>query len=163
MSVTIALLPLALAAASAAIGGGMMTAATVVGGTDAAPSTLQVHTRMKDLGLLDRALRDIDATEVDTASGERVTAVVDGVTLALTRDDEGIWQARLSGGGLDDDALRRRGMDLLARLDTAYAARVQEAVADRIRARADAAGMDLTSETRHDDTVTMVLTVRDGH
>jgi hypothetical protein len=51
--------------------------------------------------------------------------------------------------------------DLVARLDGAYAARVQSAVAARIRAQADSAGFELVSETRDEDaTVTMVLNVR---
>ena len=51
---------------------------------------------------------------------------------------------------------------LIQRLDAAYALRVQHAVAERIRTRADTAGFELVSETRdEDDTVTMVLNVKD--
>ena len=52
--------------------------------------------------------------------------------------------------------------ELVSRLDAAYALRVQQTVAARIRERAASAGFELVSESRDDDdTVTMVLDVKD--
>ncbi len=187
MSVTILLIPAALAAASLAGGAGLTAAArsrndaadgTSVGSdaTDAsdanASTVMSVRTRMKDEGLLHAALEDLGAEDIGIADGSTVAGDVsaaDGVsarigdlrlTMSLTADE--VWEAHVEReDGLDVD--ESAAADLIARLDAAYAARVQSAVADRIRARADSAGFELVSETRDDDaTVTMVLTVREG-
>lgn len=161
MSVTILLIPVALAAASVAGGTGLTAAfrAHEESGTGAAPAaSVSVRTRMKDRGLLGLALSDIGAVDASVGASE-VTAVVDDHRLTMTLTDD-VWEAhfeRTDGLAVDEAA----ASDILARLDGAYAGRVQSAVAERIRAQADSAGFELVSETRDDDaTVTMVLNVR---
>lgn len=168
MSVTIALIPLAIAAATFIAGGGIVagsTSRTKSGGAAGKPqphtTTAAVRTRMKDLGLLEAALGDIHATDLQR-DGDVLNASVDGLALSMTRDSDGIWQAHFTAEHLSDEELIEAGTSIIGSLDTAYAARVQAAVASRIRERADAAGFELTSESVEDDTVTMVLTVRDG-
>jgi hypothetical protein len=163
MSVTILLIPVALAAASLAGGTGLTAALRARNepgtGVDAADASVSVRTRMKDRGLLALALSDIGA--VDVTTGDRqVMALIDGHRLAMSLTDDDVWEAHIERpDGLEVDA--GLASDIIARLDGAYAGRVQSAVAERIRARADSAGFELVSETRDDDaTVTMVLNVR---
>jgi hypothetical protein len=172
MSVSLILIPAALAAATAISAAGGIGALTQLGGshgddaaTDAAtaeggPRPIEVRTRMKDPELLGDALRDLGATEV-SVGGEELSALIDGVELTMTRSDDGVWAAhfeRLDGGDLTES----EAAELVARLDAAYALRVQQAVAARIRDRAESAGFELVSETRDDDdTVTMLLDVKD--
>lgn len=162
MSVTILLIPLAFAAASAAGGSGLLAAqrARADSATDATTETsVSVRTRMKDRGLLGLALGDLGAVDVNAGASE-VTADIDGHRLTMTLTEEEVWEAHLerADGVAVDGAF---ASDLVSRLDGAYAARVQSAVAARIRAQADSAGFELVSETRDEDaTVTMVLNVR---
>ena len=163
MSVTLILLPIALAAAAAAGGVGALGAAvTAKGNTDAgadpAPQ-VRVRTRMKDSTLLAAALTNLGAAAIDV-SRTRVTAEVDGVSLTMTLTDDGVWEAHVEG--LDGQEVTvLSATELLQRLDGEYAAMVQQAVAEKIRQRAEGSGFELVSETREvDDTVTMVLNVR---
>ena len=172
MSVSLILIPAALAAVTAITAAGGIGALAQTGGerdadrdgTDTTigtgPHPVSVRTRMKDPDLLGDALRDIGATQL-TRQGEDLAAVIDGVELTMTRTPEGVWGAhfrRPDGRELaEEDAAA-----LVERLDAAYALRVQQTVAARIRERAASAGFELVSETRdHDDTVTMVLDVKD--
>jgi hypothetical protein len=163
MSVTLILLPIALAAAAAAGGvgalGATLTAKSKNG--DDSPPEIRVRTRMKDSTLLADALTNLGATAVDV-SGTRVTAEVDGVFLTMTLTEDGVWEAHVES--LDGQDVTVVGAtELLQRLDTEYAALVQQAVAEKIRARAQTSGFELVSETREaDDTVTMVLNVTAG-
>ncbi|POH66714.1 hypothetical protein C3B61_09215 [Cryobacterium zongtaii] len=163
MSVTLILLPLALAAAAAAGGVGAIGAAVTAKGTDGAGSrpAIRVRTRMKDSTLLADALTNLGATAID-ASRSRVTAEIDGVSLTMTLTEDSVWEAHVEGlDGRDVTVASATG--LLQQLDTEYAAMVQQAVAAKIRARAAGSGFELVSETREaDDTVTMVLNVRAG-
>lgn len=160
MSVTISLIPLALAAA------GLLTAGTAAhaGDTLASRATasgehaVAMRTRLKDRGLLEQALADIGATDITV--GEEVSAAFDDIRIAMQQDEDGIWQAHVTGDHSDGE-LTERGTALMAELDAAYALRVQQAVAQRIRERADEAGFELASEQREGDTVTMTLTVKD--
>lgn len=162
MSVSIVLLPAAIAAIAAAIGAG---SAGAVGAGIAArkggPSTVQVATRMKDLALLQTALQDIGSTATQ-ATESVVTASFGDISLTMTKNPEGIWEAHfqsVSGAVVDEQYVS----GLITHLDRAYAARVQSAVAEKIRLRADSAGLDLVSESVDEDqTVTMVLNVRQG-
>ena len=161
MSVTLVLLPIALAAAAAAGGVGALGAVTTAKNTASSggrPSEIRVRTRMKDSTLLADALAGLGATAVDV-SRSRVTADIDGVALTMTLTDDGVWEAHVESD--DREVTVVSATELLQRLDTAYAAGVQQAVAEKIRLRAVDAGFDLVSETREtDDTVTMVLNVR---
>lgn len=173
MSVTLLLIPAALAAATVAGTAGTAGVLSMLGGeraggeieredevATAAPRPVEVRTRMKDPTLLADALRALGATGVESVEGD-ILAEVDGIALRLSRTPDEVWQIhaeRVDGFELAEaDAVA-----LAERLDAAYAAEVQRAVAARIRARADAAGFELSSETRDDDdTLTMVLTVKE--
>jgi hypothetical protein len=165
MSVTLVLLPIALAAAAAAGGVGALGAVTTAKGnarTDSGPAPeVRVRTRMKDSTLLADALAALGATAVEV-SRTRVTAEVDGVALTLTLTEDEVWEAHVES--LDGrEVTVASATELLQRLDAEYAAGVQQAVAEKIRLRAESSGFDLVSETRDaDDTVTMVLNVRTG-
>lgn len=163
MSVTLVLLPIALAAAAAAGGvgalGAVVTAKNDASAVSRPAPEIRVRTRMKDSTLLADALTGLGATAVNV-SRSRVTAEIDGVALTMTLTDDKVWEAHvesLTGA----ETTVASATDLLQRLDAEYAGRVQHAVAEKIRLRADSAGFDLVSETREmDDTVTMVLNVR---
>ena len=165
MSVSLILVPAALAVAGI-VGGVGVAGVQSLSTTDAEQSSprgatpLQVQTRMKNAGLLASALHDLGAGSVQTADGE-LTATVGDLSLRMTRDDEGIWTAHVTGAdGRDADVAEATA--LIERMDAAYARRVQQEVASRIRARADDAGFELLSESREqDDSVTMVLGVRE--
>ena len=162
MSVTLILLPLALAAAAAAGGVGVLGASVtaVKGGNESGPAAeIRVRTRMKDSTLLADALTNLGASAIDV-SRTRVTAELHGVSLTMTLTDDGVWEAHVEGRDGHEVTLVS-ATELLQRLDGEYAAMVQRAVAEKIRARAESSGFDLVSETREaDDTVTMVLNVR---
>lgn len=173
MSVSLILIPAALAAVTAITATGGIGALTQTGGArdedrtpevDVAegegPRPVSVRTRMKDPDLLADALRDIGATAV-VRHGDGLSAEIDGVELTMTRSPEGVWAAHFQrADGLELSEAEAGAM--VERLDAAYALRVQEAVAARIRERAASAGFELVSETRdEDDTVTMVLDVKD--
>jgi len=165
MSISLILIPAALAAAAALGATGVAGAAREFAGTKpegggGEPVAVAVQTRMKDPNLLAAALGDLGATSVDSRDGSLV-AVVDGFEVEMTRTEDGVWAAHLER--LDGhDVSEEEATTFIGRLDAAYAAHVQRAVAERIRSRADAAGFELVSETRDDeDTVTMVLNVKD--
>ena len=163
MSVTLVLIPLALAAAAAAGGVGAIGATVMAkssGSAESGPApAVRVRTRMKDSTLLADALSNLDATDV-SVTRSRVVATVDGVSLTMTVTDEGVWEAHVES--LDGRTVTEAAAtELVQRLDASYAAMVQQAVAEKIRLRAEGSGFDLVSETREaDDTVTMVLNVR---
>jgi hypothetical protein len=163
MSVTLVLIPLALAAAAAAGGVGVIGATTMAKSNDDEASeptpAVRVRTRMKDSTLLADALESLGASDV-TVSRSKVSAEIDGVALTMTFIDDGVWEAHVES--LDGRIVTETtATELVQRLDAAYAAMVQHAVAEKIRLRADGSGFDLISETREaDDTVTMVLNVR---
>lgn len=150
MSVSIVLLPLAVAAVSA-------LHTRWRDRDDAGRTVCHVGTRMRDEGLLGAALADIGAV-VTHRSPDALTAAWQGVTAEFTRDADGIWAAHLTGEV--DDA---RAADIVAAIDAAYGRQVQAAVLARLRERAPAVGLRLQSETVADDaSVTMVLTVEQG-
>lgn len=171
MSVSIILIPAAIAAIASAAAGtagavgvgvgvaGMVRSMTAGGGQET--STLQVRTRMKDRGLLADALKDLGAVDVEV--GDEVAATVDGIQLVMQSTPEGIWAANFTPAKGHADVTTEEATKLAERLDAAYAARVQTAVAERIRTRASEAGLELVSESvGDDDEVTLVLDVRAG-
>ena len=172
MSVTLILIPAALAAATAISAAGGIGAITQLGhgsetdevgaveAAESGPRPIEVRTRMKDPDLLGDALRDIGAAEV-TLSGDELTAEIDGVELSMTRSEDGVWAAHFQRAD-GRELAEAEAAELVSRLDAAYALRVQQTVAARIRERAASAGFELVSESRDDDdTVTMVLDVKD--
>ncbi|SCY60928.1 hypothetical protein SAMN05216488_2531 [Microbacterium sp. LKL04] len=166
MSISLILLPAALAAAAAVGGTGALGAIAMNSGAKSDPRgeseavPIAVQTRMKDPDLLAAALADLGAADAAIANGA-LTATIDGVEIVMSRTDDGVWGAHLSR--LDGhEVTEAEATSLMTQLDAAYARHVQRAVAERIRSRADQAGFELVSETRDDDdTVTMVLNVRD--
>ncbi len=166
MSISLILVPAALAAAAALGGTGVLGAvaqnrdATTEPGAPPAAVPIAVQTRMKDANLLAAALADLGAANTSLVDGE-LTATIDGLELVMSRTEDDVWGAHLSR--LDGhEVTEADAAELMTRLDAVYARHVQRAVAERIRARADQAGFELVSETRdQDDTVTMVLNVRE--
>lgn len=164
MSISLILIPAALAAA-ATIGAtgvvGAMSVSADAGDTGGGgPVPISVQTRMKDADLLSAALADLGATSVSSHDGE-ITAEIDGLSITMARTEDDVWGAHLTHTD-GHEVTEEEATAFIGRLDAAYVGHVQRAVAQRIRARADAAGFELVSETRdEDDTVTMVLNVKD--
>lgn len=159
MSVSILLIPAAIAAAAAI---SSAVDKSVKPGTGAGTKEkaqlpqVQVRTRMRDLRLLQAALADAKA-RVLSATESEIRAAWSDATAAFRRDQEGIWQVHFTGEHID----RRQAEDIIRAIDAAYARHVQAAVVQRLRERAGAAGMELASETvEEDQSVTMVLNVR---
>lgn len=146
MSISIILVPLALAAVSAWQASRKET--------DAQGRTVcHVQTRMRDTGLLAAALADTHAGVRQSA--DRITATWQGVQAQFQRDDRGIWQVDFTGN-IDEE----RASVIAAAIDQAYGRQVQQAVLSRLRDRAPQAGMTLVSEAvEDDDSVTLVLNV----
>jgi hypothetical protein len=158
MSLELTLIPQMLAVITASAGAGSAAVGQTLDEARAA-NAVAVRTRMKDVTLLKLALADVGGTQVQDVDGGVRTTIRDQ-SLTLVRGDDGIWTVHLeSADGSTPD--REAALELIAELDVAYAARVQAAVAQRIRERAHDAGFELVSETRDDDdTVTMLLNVR---
>jgi hypothetical protein len=147
MSISIVLLPLAVAAVTA-------LHSRWEDRDDSGRTVCHVGTRMRDENLLGDALADTGAV-VTRSSPDALTANWQGVTAEFTRDAERIWAAHLTG---EVDEARAAG--IVAAIDAAYGRRVQAAVLARLRERAPAAGLRLRSETvAEDSSVTMVFTV----
>lgn len=147
MSVSIILVPIALAA----------VAAWHAAQTEEQDGHLVCHvaTRMRDPQLLTAALTDTGAS-VETAEGE-VVARWHGVDAVFRRDEQGIWSVHLTGETDEEQAL-----DIVTAIDAAYGRQVQRAVLARLKARAPDAGLEVTSETKQGDDITLVLTVAAG-
>lgn len=168
MSVSIILIPTflipAIASAVAGVTGTAAVAAGAVANLPAGaqaqePTVMQVRTRMKDRALLAQALKDLGAVDVEV--GDQVAATIDGVNLVMQSTPEGVWAANFTSKDPSGEVTTTQATKLAERLDAAYAARVQEAVAARIRDKAEDAGLDLVSERVEDDqSLTFVLNVR---
>ncbi len=162
MSVSLLLIPAAIAAAMGGLGLGAAGAvgASLQGGTASTTGAMEVGTRMRDLGLLAAAVEDLGGT-VGVREESLLEAVVADLSLRMTRGEDGIWAAHLAAEGRELSVEEANAFVLA--LDTAYAARVQRAVVERIRSRAPEAGLALVSEQRgQDDSVTRVLEVQRG-
>ncbi|MFC7533816.1 hypothetical protein [Actinoplanes sp. GCM10030250] len=135
MSVSLLLVPLALAGAAA-------VQAAAERKSDG-QLICQVQTRMRDVTLLEAALRDTGATV--TTSGDSLTAAWAESTATFTRDADGIWAAHVTG--VDQAG----AVELMTGVDAAYGRRVQQAVLERLRDQAPAAGLRLESESVEQD------------
>lgn len=146
MSVSIFLVPLAIAAVSAWQVGRQES--------DSEGRTIcYVQTRMKDQGLLAAALRDTQADV--TVTSDSLVARWQGVEAIFQRDDQGIWQSHFTG---DIDV--EHASETIAIIDRAYGLQVQQTVLSKLRTRAPAAGMSVASEAvEADSSVTMTLNV----
>lgn len=146
MSVSLVLIPLAIAAVSA-------WQASHTEKDDSGRIICQVATRMRDRTLLAAALTGTGA--VVQQSAERITADWQGVRAEFTRDEQGVWSAHLTGEVNDE-----RAVQIVTSVDAAYGRQVQNAVLAKLRERAPTAGMTVESETTAaDSSVTLVLTV----
>jgi hypothetical protein len=137
MSVTLLLVPLAVAAATAA--------QAALGRRADGKVICEVQTRMRDEGLLADALRDTGAT-VTAAAGALTAAWADsGTGATFSRGTDGIWSAHFTG------VAQERAVELVTTVDTAYGRQVQRAVVARLREQAPAAGLRLESESVGED------------
>ena len=145
MSIEIILIPMAVAAISAWQANRKM-------GEDG-QAQVEVSTRMKNADLLATSLRDLNAN-VHTTS-ESITATWPALEARFARNSDGVWTAHFAG-----DVTTETATGVVHDLDRAYGLRVQQAVLERVRARAPQAGMAIESETVEEDrTVTLVMNV----
>lgn len=119
-----------------------------------ADGVCRVATRMRDTGMLGDALRHTGAT-ADLTDDHATVRWTDGVGATFSRDAEGIWSAHFNGTD-EAGAIRK-----VSEVDAAYGRLVQQAVLERLRDQAPAAGLHLESETVAADTsVRMVFQVQ---
>lgn len=149
MSISIVLVPLAIAAISAW--------QASKSETDSQGRTLcQVGTRMRDETLLAAALSDTHA--VVSSSDAGLVADWTGVRAIFARDEAGIWQATFTGD-IDEEG----AVGVIMALDRAYGVQVQRAVVEKLKERASTAGMSVVSQrVEDDDSMTLVLEVGAG-
>lgn len=150
MSISLLLVPLAIAAVSAwEVSRGEQPGTGV--------QVCRVTTRMKDIAILRQALADTGA--VVHGDDQGLAARWNDVEARFTRDTDGIWSAHFSGR-IDEG----RAVELVQAVDRAYGRGVQAAVVEKLKQRSTSAGMRLESETRAEDqSVTLVLAlVREG-
>ena len=146
MSVSLVLVPLAFAAVSA-------YQAARASADEEGRTVCHVATRMRDERLLGEALADTGAQVVHDQG--TLVARWQGVDATFARDEQGVWQVDLTGEVTPDSAAQ-----VVAAVDAAYGARVQQEVLRRVRERAHTAGMAVESErVEQDRSVTLVLTV----
>lgn len=137
MSVSLILVPLAVAAVAAAH--------VVRSSPDNSNRIIcQVRTRMRDETLLAAALRETDA-EV-TVDGQEIVATWSDVRAGFRRDQDGIWTAHFTGE-IDE----QRATEIVRAVDAGYGRQVQATVLQRLRERAPAAGLRLESESLVED------------
>jgi hypothetical protein len=145
MSISLLLMPLALAGVAAVAGKASRNA------TDR--NVCEVRTRMRDVDLLTAALRETGATAEATKDG--LLAQWEGITARFERGEDGIWSAHFTGEVTQD-----RAIEIVQGIDAAYGRQVQQAVLARLRERAPSAGLRLQSEdVTTDDEVRLVFTV----
>lgn len=149
MSIEIVLLPMAIAAVSA-------WNASRAEKDQQGRQVCHVQTRMRDAGLLAEALSDTGASV--GVDAEVITADWLGVQAQFRRSEAGVWHVALSG-----DVDEEKAPAIATAVDQAYGRRVQQAVLQRLRERAEPAGMRIESERVEDDaSVVVTLTVGAG-
>ncbi|ROT32163.1 hypothetical protein [Micromonospora sp. HM5-17] len=149
MSVSLLLVPVALAAATTVAG-------LASGRDDDGRVVCEVQTRMRDENLLAAALRETGAAV--TVRGHEIAVAWQGVQATFRRDQNGIWTASFTG-----EVDESRAIEIVRAVDAGYGRQVQRAVLDRLRERAPAAGLRLESEqTMEDEAVRLVFAVREG-
>lgn len=149
MSVEIILIPLALAAVSA-------WKASRKEELPTGQQAIQVGSRMRDEALLANALSDTGA--VTTRTDSTLNASWSDVQAEFSRDEQGIWAARMTGT-IDEP----RAINIITAVDQAYGMQVQQALLRTLRERAAAAGMTIENEqVDSEQTVTLTLVVQAG-
>ncbi|MBD8043212.1 hypothetical protein H9638_05230 [Arthrobacter sp. Sa2BUA2] len=155
MSVSLLLIPAAMAALPAAMSAAAAAMEKAVNPADDT-AHFRVQTRMKDIGLLQLAIGDTGGV-VRKAGPGRITAAWQEHVAMFTCGDDGVWAVHFDG----PEASLEQAETILQDLDSAYARRVQSAVVQRLKERAGGANLQLQSETvEEDNTVTLVLNVR---
>lgn len=144
MSVTIALIPIALAVVA--------HRAARKDAVAAGRHVMEIQTRMRDRSLLVAALGDLDCAVTD--DGPQVQAVHENRVVRFSYDAESILQAQFEDGV--DVATAEA---FLTDLDDEYARRVQEQVYQRLLERADEQNLTIESESVDADNA-IVLTLR---
>lgn len=112
-----------------------------------------VETRMKNLELLQNAMRNIGCTT--TMQEGEITASLNATNFTFKKNPQGIWAARFPAGTSVEVAEQ-----IIGQIDKAYGIEVQAEVLRKIKERAPQSGMTLESETINEDSsVTLVLAV----
>src|SRR5207247_532417 len=119
MSVSLILIPLAVAAVSAAHG--------LQSGRDEQNRVVcQVQTRMRDASLLAAALQETAAAV--TVGEQEIVAAWKGVQARFSRGQDGVWGAHFTG-----EVDEARAVDIVRAVDAGYGRQVQRAVLQRLR------------------------------
>lgn len=148
MSIEVLLIPLAIAAISAAT--------ATKKGTEGRPQ-IEVSSRMRDGELLTESLRNLGAEVVD-AGENHVQVRIGQRGMTMNRGQDGIWSAHFEPSWTEEEAIQA-----IVDLDQVYGANVQREVVRKLKERAPGAGFDIESESVDEaQTVTMVLTVGAG-
>ncbi len=112
-----------------------------------------VETRMKNLELLQNAMRNIGCTT--TIRENEIAASLDSNSFSFKKNSQDIWTARFVAGTSVEIAEQ-----IIGQIDKAYGIEVQAEVLRKIKERAPQSGMTLESETINEDSsVTLVLAV----
>lgn len=112
-----------------------------------------VETRMKNLELLENAMRNIGCTT--TMRKGEIAASLNTTNFTFKKNSQGIWAARFITGTSVEIAEQ-----IIGQIDKAYGIEVQAEVLRKIKERAPQSGMTLESETINEDSsVTLVLAV----
>lgn len=141
MSITLVLIPIALAVAA--------HRAARQQAEEAGHHLVSMKTRMRDRELLARALADLGCETSASAYG--LVAVHAGGPITFTEDEAGVLQAHFEG---DVDVAAAE--HFLLELDDEYARLVQEQVYQRLVERAKENGMEIESERVDDDNAIVV-------
>lgn len=112
-----------------------------------------VETRMKNLELLENAMRNIGCTT--TMQEGEIAASLNTTNFTFKKNSQGIWAVRFIAGTSVEIAEQ-----IIGQIDKAYGIEVQAEVLRKIKERAPQSGMTLESETINEDSsVTLVLAV----
>jgi hypothetical protein len=130
-----------------------VAAATGLAGRRSEAKVVEVQTRMRDEVLLAAAL--VETGAVTEPDADALVARWAGVTARFERGADGIWSAHFTG-----TSDQERAVEIVQAVDVAYGRRVQQAVLERLRAKAPMAGLRLESEeVVADEAVRLVFAV----
>jgi high-affinity Fe2+/Pb2+ permease len=147
MSLEIILIPLAIALITKA------HSKTNEDNPNAPSHQVAVETRMKNLELLQNAMRNIGCTTSIQESD--ISASLNSLNFTFKKNSQGIWAATFEAGTTFEAAEQ-----IIGQIDKAYGIEVQTEVLRKIKERAPQSGMTLESETINEDSsVTLVLAV----
>lgn len=136
MSVTLVLIPVAIAVAGAIN--------TRKERLQELPDSFSLETRMKDEELLEAALSNYGCKSVVT--GETIDSTLNGARILFERNEQDIFEAVFVGGISTDHA-----RTFVAELDEEYAQLVQQQVYENLLSRARQRGLVMESEEVQED------------